>query len=112
MECPECGTLMVKRDGRFGPFLFCPGQAVCGQKTITVHSQPVQSAPVVRNTDLELEFKALWADAPDMARMAFENDREHEITHDHGSVDPWDVVFGGGPFVDGPYEDDEDAILW
>lgn len=23
-----------------------------------------------------------------------------------------DVVFGGGPFVNGPYEDDEDAILW
>lgn len=103
MDCPICETRTERREGRFGPFLFCPQQNICKQRTLTIREHLV---------DLELEFKALRADAPDMARMAFENGRYHERNHDHGSVDPWDVVFGNGPLVDGPYEDDEDAILW
>jgi len=115
MDCPKCGSNMQKRLGKHGEFMFCPMQYRCGQKTFSV--PPTESPqPVLSFTencvDLDLEFKALWGQAGDMARMAYENNREFERSHDHGSIDPAEVVFGGGPFVNGPYEDDEDAILW
>jgi DNA-directed RNA polymerase subunit RPC12/RpoP len=35
MRCPSCGAKMGVREGRHGPFYFCPNQHRCGQSTIS-----------------------------------------------------------------------------
>ena len=110
MDCPKCGSNMKKRSGKHGEFMFCPMQYWCGQSTFSV-DKPAVNTEVSMNS-LEAEFILLRSQASPMARMVYENDRKFERSYDHSSIDPAEVVFGGGPFVNGPYEDDEDAILW
>jgi ssDNA-binding Zn-finger/Zn-ribbon topoisomerase 1 len=109
MLCPSCKTVMEKRVGKFGAFLFCPQQHVCKQNTITMHSEPVMRIPVssIVTTSICLENSLQG-----MARMAYENAREHERTHDQSHIDPQDIAFGG-MFCDmGMQEDDEDPNPW
>ena len=110
MDCPKCGSDMQKRSGKHGEFMFCPMQYRCCQSTFSV-DKPAVNTEVSMNS-LEAEFVLFRSQASPMARMVYENDREFERSYYHGSIDPADVVFGGEPFVNGPYEDDEDAILW
>lgn len=119
MQCPKCTSLMHERHGKFGPFLFCPNQHRCGQKTITVtpdnHNEPSDSAldHEMRRDSLYALATGLEAELNGMASVAYQNDREHEHSRDRGSVDPHDVVFGGGMFCDmGVEDDDEDIRPW
>lgn len=49
MNCPSCNTEMKRRDGKFGEFLFCPDQHVCGQSTISLVDNPLKSFTEVEN---------------------------------------------------------------
>ena len=44
--CPSCSKPMIQRDGKFGPFLFCKAQAICGQETISCSVSSVSSSSV------------------------------------------------------------------
>ena len=41
VKCPKCGKTMVVKQGRFGPFLACPGYPKC--KTIVNIDKPAQA---------------------------------------------------------------------
>lgn len=132
MKCPKCRTEMEEREGKFGPFLFCPRQAKCGQKTVSKQTwayardsrarpkhyerpQPAEGALEVemRRGPLYLEAVALEGSMGDMARMAYGNEREYEHTRDRAQVDGNQVLFGGGMFCDmGMEDDDEDQRPW
>lgn len=113
-RCPTCSETMQERLGQFGPFLFCPNQYHCGQKTITVRKP--DTAAFFRERHLPEPYRtatALESSMGGIARMAYENDREHEHTRDRASVDGTDVLFGGGMFCDmGMEDDDEDQRPW
>jgi len=99
---------MQQRNGKFGNFLFCPNQHACKQKTITVRA--INFTPEYAKSSLSNATSKSTSN--EMAQMAFENDYEHEMTHDRGSIDPVDVVFGG-MFCDmGIYDDDVDQRPW
>ena len=110
MDCPKCGSNMKKRSGKHGEFMFCPMQYRCCQSTFSV-DKPAVNTEVSMNS-LEAEFVLFRSQASPMARMLYEKVSDFERENSYDYVDPADVVFGGEPFVDGPYEDDEDAILW
>lgn len=126
LKCPTCSTVMQRREGKFGPFMFCPNQYQCGQKTITVQQKPVYNEDTHYHEPSEFALEAemrrdslyslaagMEAELGGMASVAYQNDRDHEHTRDRGSVDPWDVVFGGGMFCDmGMEDDDEDIRPW
>lgn len=117
MKCPKCGTPMHERDGKFGPFKFCPNQNACGQKTITIKSIPEPSDSALegamRNDALYQTASGLEAELTGMASVAYRNEREHEHTRNRASVDPHDALFGGGMFCDmGMEDDDEDIRPW
>ena len=110
MDCPKCGSDMQKRSGKHGEFMFCPMQYQCGHKTMTIRKVVTETTGSMNH--LEAEFLLMGNKASPMARMLYEKVSDFERENSYDYVDPADVVFGSGLFVNGPYEDDEDAILW
>jgi DNA topoisomerase-1 len=47
-DCPECGKPLVKRQGRFGPFVSCSGYPGCKYRPPREASVPARNGGVAR----------------------------------------------------------------